>query len=188
MSKNISFRVATLEPSCPDFLFTIKNFTNLTLEKASVMSTVKEIWNDDTTQQFFQSIIDETPPAEQESRKHAISNFVNSMWIKCLDIRTSGNCLDPEFNVYAKGALFQDTKLWPKVRRFLANRTYANDELGQGSTTTSAHLCVICHGRDHPRGLCPFPLIDGWLGPKRIPVSKQQRQGGRPRRGFPHAT
>ena len=51
--KNISFCMAPLEPSCPDFLFTIKNFPNLTLEKASVVSTVKEVWNNDTSQHCY---------------------------------------------------------------------------------------------------------------------------------------
>ena len=44
---NISFQVAPLEPTNPDFLFTIKDFT--TLENGGVTATVWEVWNDEVT-------------------------------------------------------------------------------------------------------------------------------------------
>jgi hypothetical protein len=160
-----------LEPSCPDFLFIIQGFT--TLKDEDIVTTVKETWNDETTNNFILSLLDEAPPSARGALKTALTAFIDSIWITRLDIRTKGNCLNPEFRVYAKGELIQDTKTWVRVRRFLANCTYINDEHGQGTTSTTAHLCNLCHGRDHPKGLCPFPLIEGWLGPKK----DRQRRG-----------
>ena len=183
-SINIAFQVAPLEPVCPDFLFNIQGLS--TLEPGIIMATVKEAWNDETTNNFFQSLVEEAPPASQPALQKALSNFVQSMWVKLLKIMSKGNSLCPEFNVYAKGSFIQDTNLWPRIRRFLANRTYLNEELGLGKATIAPHFCRLCHGRDHPRGLCPFSLLDGWHDPgKPNALRPKPQRGGRSRRGPP---
>ena len=123
-------------------------------------------------QEFILSLLGEAPEVSHMPLQFKLIHFMNSMWVKCLDIKSKGNCLSPEFNVFASGALIQDPSIWSKVRHFLANRTYTNDDLGWGQVVVSPYQCGICHGRDHPRGLCDFPLVEGWNGPKRSPVSK----------------
>ena len=81
----------------------------------------------------------------------------------------------PMFNVYARGTLIDDVNLWPKVRSFLAKCRYTSEELGCSHTNTSPYCCGICHSMDHPRGMCPFPLVKGWKGPRRIPLSRNGR-------------
>ena len=178
-SVNISFQVAPLEPTNPDFLFTIKGFT--TLENGGVTATVWEVWNDEVTQEFILTLLGETPEDARIPLQYDLIHFMNSMWVKRQDIKSKGNCLSPEFNILARGALIQNPRIWSKVRRFLAKRTYINNDLGQGQVVISPYQCGICHGRDHPRGLCDFPLVEGWNGPKRWLASKTQK-GGRARR------
>jgi hypothetical protein len=182
-SINFTFQVAPLEPSCPDFLFTLRGFT--TLENNGIINTVRDVWTDQATKGAIDALVKEAPLPDQEQLRKSLDSFINSMWITCLDIKTKGNCLNPEFNVYTKGSFIQDVRLWSSTRHFLAKRTYANESLGHGNTVVAPHLCGICHGRDHPRGLCPFPMTDGWPGPKRNPTAKQAR-GGRSRRTNPH--
>ena len=184
-SINFTFQAVPLEPTCPDFLFTIQGFT--ALENGAILDTVWEIWKDEITQEFIQSLIEEAPPASRDALQLTLVEFVNSMWVGRLNIKTKGNCLRPEFNVYAKGALIRDTSLWPKLRRFFAKRTYHHQGLGRGRTVTAPHNCGICHGRDHPRGLCPFPGIDGWFGPKRWPEPRFPK-GGRQRKVHPRSS
>lgn len=180
---NFTFRVAPLEPSCPDYLFTIKGFT--TLNEGSALKLVKDVWNDDTTTGFIQSIIEETPAHSRSTRKQALTDFLNSLWIASLGIRTKGHRLNPEFNVFAKGTLIQDINLWPKIRLFLAERPYLNEDLGQGTVVIAPYNCHLCHGCDHPRGLCPFPLIKGWPGPKHTRAQNPGSKRPAPRRLFP---
>ena len=184
-SANISFLVAPLEPSCPDFLFNIQDFA--TLENGAVVTMVKDIWHDEQSQEFLKSLVEEAAPQSQAFLRIALANFIDLMWITRLDIRITGNGLKPEFNIYAKGSLIPDTKIWPHIRKFLADRSYTSPELGQGNAVIAPHWCRLCHSRDHLKGLCPFPLVEGWLGPKRTGAPKQQK-GGHPRRSFPRSS
>ena len=182
---NISFQVAKLEPTCPDFLFTIKGFT--TLENSGILNIVRDIWMDHVTTGAFNGIVEDAPPDSRESTKKALSDFINPMWIRRLNIKTRGTCLIPEFNVYAKGAFIKDVRLWTNIRNFLARRIYVHKDLGKGRAVVAPYQCGICHGRDHPRGLCPFLEVDGWLGPKKNPAPKNKR-GARSYRPVPRAS
>ena len=172
-STNFTFRVAPLEPTCPDFLFTIKGFA--TLENSTVKETITSIWNDESTAEFIQELIREAPILSHEALQNALPNFIKSMWIIRLDIKTRGNRLSPAFNVYARGALLEDVNIWPKLRHFLAKCKYTNEELGCGHTDTTPYQCGICHSKDHPRGMCPFLLVKGWKGPRQVPQSRNGR-------------
>ena len=181
-STNFTFQVVPLEPTCPDFLFTIQGFT--ALENGAILDTVWEIWKDEITQKFVQSLIEEAPPATWKALQLTLVEFVNSMWVGCLNMKTKGNCLRPEFNIYAKGTLIHNITLWSKLRHFLAKCTYHHPGLGCGCNVIAPHHCGICHGRDHPRGLCPFPGIDRWFGPKRW-LEQKFPKGGHQCRAHP---
>jgi len=165
--------VAPLELSCPDFLFALKGFT--TLENSTVKETIRSVWNDELTTEYIQNLVREAPTTSCEDLQDALSNFIKSIWIIHLDIKTKGNCLSPSFNVYARGALLEDVNIWPKIRRYLAIRKYTNEELGCGHTDTTPYQCGICHSKDHLRGMCPFPAVKGWKGPRRVPMSRNRR-------------
>ena len=75
--------------------------------------------------------------------------------------------LKPRFYIYADSSHIKDFQIWAEIRHFLANRSYQNSLLGRGKILLIPHNCGICHGADHPRGMCPFPELPGWQGPKR---------------------
>ena len=68
---------------------------------------------------------------------------------------------DPHFNIYAKGDIINDDETWLQLKKYLRNRNYKTMLIGTGSATED-FVCNICHGHDHPGGLCPFPRIPGW--------------------------
>jgi hypothetical protein len=89
-----------------------------------------------------------------------------------LEIREKGGLLTPQFNVFAKGKLFQDHDMWIKVRGFLSRLSYTSNLLGgDGVTKAALHHCNVCHAADHPRGLCPFLALNGWKGPSGLETS-----------------
>lgn len=111
---NIAFHVAPLEPACPNFLFSIKNFSTLD-NGGGITILVRKTWSNITTKTFLNSLAEEVPPPAHKKCLQALTNFINSMWVKPMSIILQGHSLNPEFNVYAKGALIQDTNLWSQV-------------------------------------------------------------------------
>jgi hypothetical protein len=78
-----------------------------------------------------------------------------------------------------QGELIQNDDLWVLLRNYLTGRTYATPLQGNGTTEIAPNNCGICHGIDHPRGLCAFPDLEDWNGPKRN-VNQRGGRNGRP--------
>lgn len=162
-STNVTFHVTSFNPTCPDFLFSIKGFgTNRTED---VCQIVHSVWHDDETESFLDTITESFPRGERANAKQAISRFIASMWVTLLPVKQSGNILAPQFNVYANGSLILRQAVWTRLREYLADRVYASSLLGNGTTEITPFHCGICRSVDHPMGLCPFPDIKGWNGP-----------------------
>ncbi|KAH9025096.1 hypothetical protein EDB85DRAFT_1894024 [Lactarius pseudohatsudake] len=96
-------------------------------------------------------------------------NRDNSVTVQHLDIRSGGGREDPHFNVYANGELIEDDETWLELRDHLRSRPYKSPLYGHGKAKREEFTCSLCHGRDHPRGLCKFPQIPGWNGGGRTP-------------------
>ena len=104
------------------------------------------------------------------------------MRVKLLPIKESGNIFAPRFNIYANGSLILQEAVWKRLRNYLAGRVYTSLLLDTGTTEVAPYLCGICHSVDHPRGLCPFPNIEGWngpSGPRRRRTTESARARGR---------
>lgn len=180
-SRNITFHVTSFYPACPDFLFSIKGFA--TGHTDSVHQIVHSVWHDDATGSFLDSIIEDFPQGERASANQAISRFIASMWVTLLPVKKSGNILAPRFNVYATGSLVLRQAVWTRLRDYLAGRVYASLMLGNGTTEITPYHCGVCRSIDHPMGLCPFPKIKGWNGPRkgRIVENSKAARGRQPR-------
>lgn len=176
-STDITFRVSPPTPSLPNFLFSISGLS--TMDVNFVRGIVKGVWLDDQSQEFFQQLHQDLIPRENENFLDNVQELLNSVEVKRVDIKEAGNILSPRFNILVNSNLIPDHKTWVQVRHFLANRTYDTPVQGQGTTHTAEFDCGICHGVDHPRGLCPFPAIPGWNGPPWRPVQLERRESRR---------
>ena len=94
----------------------------------------------------------------------AIHSFLRSIWIECLDTKDSGDSSNLRYNIYANGTFIPKDDLWMKLCHYLASCPYFLYLQGKGTTEIALYNCGICHSVDHPRGLCPFPKIEGWNG------------------------
>ena len=174
-SASITFRVMPTDLLCPDFLFSIKQLgTNVT---NYVQEIVRAVWNDEDTFTFLSGITDTVPLTERRQMTTALQSFIDSLRVEHLDIKVSGGAASPHFNIFAKGSTIRNDSTWSEIRAFLANRSYGNNLIGYGITKTSPYKCTLCHGVDHPRGLCPFPSTQGWNGP----VQQSNNRGDRGR-------
>jgi hypothetical protein len=132
-----------------------------------VLKAVNEVWCDQASLTFLQLICHGLPENLKEQAFTTLQQFVNSLRINKLNTKLRGNTLAPTFNIYANSSLISNDTTWSKIRAFYASRTYALQTQDPGVTVIAPFRCSICHAADHPRGLCPFPLIDGWNGLKR---------------------
>lgn len=181
-STHITFRVTSFYPPYPDFLFSIKGLA--TTHTDSVYQIVHSVWHDDATESFLNSIIEDSTQDERANTNQAISRFIASMQVKLLPVKATGNILAPRFNVYANGSPMITQAAWKRLRNYLTDRVYASPMLGNGIAELAPYRCGICCGVDHPMGLCPFPDIEGWNGPKKprfVEKSKSRARGGHSR-------
>ncbi|KAF8261026.1 hypothetical protein EI94DRAFT_1705871 [Lactarius quietus] len=168
----ISFRVTMLGRVYPDFLFTISQLGTMT--PGDVEELIKGVWSDDETSQFIIGLVNIYPNDEKEQVYMAIQELLTSFYLTRLDIKRAGDSLIPQYNVYANRRKAIKLNIWSRIRHFLADRKYSARYLGTGTTDTKPFHCGICSSVDHPRGLCPFPGVEGWKGPKRR-VNKSMR-------------
>jgi len=122
-SPAITFSTSTINPSCPEYLFSIKGLT--TIDNNRVHDMVKEVWHNQTSISFLQQICESLPENMKEQANHTLQCFVNSLKVSRLDIKLRGNTIAPVFHVYANGPLINDDNTWSKIRTFLATHTYA---------------------------------------------------------------
>lgn len=175
-SAEITFHITTPPMKCPSFMFAIRDLR--TLEGNLVRDAVRSVWDDEITTTFVQEGILALPENERDNATQTIQRFMDSMWVERLDTRLKGGGLDPTFNVFTNNAIIKDVRSWGNIRNHLVNRDYSSSKLGQAKTKITPFHCTLCHGVDHPRGLCPFPSIDGWLGPKKKPTQMNQKRKG----------
>lgn len=164
-SPAITFRVTPFFPTNPDYLFTIRGFS-MNIED-HVETLVYNIWHDADSLAFAQNLINAAPEKNRIELSLAISAFLESISVTCLNIKERGGALTPRFNIYAKGRAIPLHTTWLELRKYLSKRIYFTPLIGRGEVKTNPFNCGICHGVEHPRGLCPFPDIPGWNGPRR---------------------
>ncbi|KAI9434620.1 hypothetical protein H4582DRAFT_2080635 [Lactarius indigo] len=196
-SKDITFEVAPVNVRRPDFLFTIAGFT--TSNPSHVGDNLIETWNDPISRATLQILANKTTEKEeQQNRLNQMLEFLDSVTVVHLDVRSGGGKEDPHFNIYANGEAIDDVETWLELREYLRSRVYKSTLYGQGRVKKEDFVCSLCHGRDHPRGLCPFPQIPGWNGGNRTvkrttrmnqyrleqPQNGQRNRGPQTPRGF----
>ena len=88
-----------------------------------------------------------------------IQAFVDSVDVIKIDYKLEKGRPTPVYNVYASGYFIRTPKLWTKIRDYLAVLKYSDPKIGRATVEIALFDCKICHGVDHPRGLCKFPKI-----------------------------
>ncbi|KAG2105870.1 uncharacterized protein F5147DRAFT_654103 [Suillus discolor] len=167
---------AKVSPPCPDtnkdkadfpisfLVYNISDETNFsTMDTATVKTTVCEVWSEDVTKWDIGEILSESDISE-ENIHTATWNFIDSLWVEHLDFKVSGGILLPRYNIFTVSPTNNPT-VWTKLRAYLHSLTYPSELEGSG-TAVNFMPCTLCHSIAHPHGLCPFPDVPLWNGPK----------------------
>ena len=174
----ITFHITTLSPPCPDFLFSLTDFS--TTMPSSMEKVIRKVWDCPETHKDLGTIIENTTPIEERANaQQSVIAFLAALEIRVLGTKDRGDILIPHFNVFSKGALIGNDNLWTRIRDSLAVKKYHTLLQGKGAAKIKPFNCAICHGVDHPRGLCAFPAIEGWNRPKNwIPMGRNGPRSG----------
>jgi hypothetical protein len=186
-SQNLIFEIIPFPPKRPSFLFTISGIA--THSEDNIKELILKTWKDSNSEAFFDTFLQETPPFFQNALYHEINRYIDSIDIKRLEIKMEGRHDDPHFNVYVDSSLLPNTGIWLDTHNFLRKRTYHSSTLGRAHVELNKFHCWLCHGKDHPKGLCPFPKLQGWKGPSgpnRPKRNQPMEQPNRTRRSLPY--
>ncbi|KAG2742310.1 hypothetical protein P692DRAFT_20250481 [Suillus brevipes Sb2] len=146
----------------PELLFSLAGFT--TLDLATISQAVTETWNQEETRYRIESFFSTCGLPDDEPIYKVTQDFISSCRVELLDFKISGGLSVPRYNVFATSPT-NDAKTWTDLRMYLKTLTYPTSLDGCG-TSSALFDCQLCHSLAHPRGLCPFPLVPLWNGPK----------------------
>jgi len=146
----------------PTLLFCLTGFT--TQDKDTVRKTVADVWAHDENRARINDIMSMSEITDEEKVYKATHDLIASIHIEYLDFKVTGGLSVPRFNVFAISPT-RDARAWTDLRSFLRILEYPTGLDGCG-TAVAVPPCTICHSIAHPRGLCPFPAVPLWNGPK----------------------
>lgn len=127
------------------------------------MASMAEIWEDLVTTTLIRMLANNALTQEEKLEWYSqMIDFLESATVKLLNIRSQGGRENLHYNVYANGDIIDDDITWLQLRKYLWNRSYKTMVIGTGKALQNNFICGLCHGHDHPRGLCPFPQLPGW--------------------------
>jgi len=90
-----------------------------------------------------------------------VNRVIGTLRINMIGIRASQGTLRPIANVYLN-CPFESDMDWNRLLNAVAKTKFKHSLLGIG-TILRGWTCTVCHGADHPSGLCPLPSVPGWI-------------------------
>lgn len=167
-SDDITFEALPFEPDLiPSLAICIAGFTSPDQKAAQI--AIKAAWSTTTNQDRLVETLQQHDPlfegedGKTDARK-AISEMTHSTRVDLIDYKEQGGIPAPRFNVFITPPT-SDMLAWTHIKKYLFSLTYPSILIGTGRCTP-LFSCQICHSFSHPRGLCPFPTVPGWKGPK----------------------
>ena len=179
--------------SSPDITFEAHSFNVLSLPKlllclhgfstqdpSVIRSVVYDTWAEDVARWDISEILTDGGISTENAQMAAWS-FIESVRAERVDFKVSGGLSLPRYNILADSPT-SNPEAWTKLRTYLLSLSYQSDLDGCG-TIVNFIPCTLCHSIAHPWGLCPFPNIPLWNGPKHSmkPPATQNRGRGRGR-------
>ncbi|KAA1479861.1 hypothetical protein DENSPDRAFT_855580 [Dentipellis sp. KUC8613] len=163
-TRRVTIEVSLLNPPLPNLIMAMEGLTTEDVEVAR--NAVLAVWDSDTTYEALVGLQEDfLAKNETPFTADQISAFIDSMTVSRLDSKTSGGTVYPRFHIFANSSLLVDDSHWIAIRKLFHGLSYPAGNYGTGIRIKFVS-CSLCHGADHPRGMCPFPDLPGWRGPR----------------------
>lgn len=166
----------------PEFLFSLYGFT--TLDTETILQSITDTWSINENRNRIETLFSTCGLPDDEIIYKATHDFIASAHVELLDFKITGGISVPHFNILVKSPT-NNAQTWTDLRSVLSALNYPTSLNGCG-TATLLFACQLCHSLAHPRGLCPFPSVPMWNGPKAgNKANHASRQSGKARGGRP---
>ena len=146
----------------PTLLFCLSSFT--TTDCNIARQAIAAVWASEENRAEIADILFSTQDFHEETIFEVVNTFINTVYVERLDFKVTGGIAVPRYNVFAHSPTGK-AEAWTNLRAYLRALQYPTGLDGCG-TAVVLTSCPICHSVAHPRGLCPFPAIPLWNGPK----------------------
>ncbi|KAG2112267.1 uncharacterized protein F5147DRAFT_771328 [Suillus discolor] len=146
----------------PDLLFCLTGFT--TSNPQIIRKAVTDVWAADEYRAEINDIISMSEIKDEKEVYAATWSLIRSAWVEHLDFKVTRGVSVTRFNVFTISPI-HDATAWTDLHSLLHVLDYPTGLDGCGSAVAMT-ACPICHSIAHPHGLCPFPNIPSWNGPK----------------------
>jgi hypothetical protein len=151
----------------PKLYFGLKGFT--ILDPNTVLSTVQTIWDKCAHRNTIIAIIQANDPElhDPDFIPHIdaeITEIITFTEVEKVNAKGPRGIPSPRFNILASSPTTNPT-VWTEIRKYLMELHYPSILDGVG-VAASLITCQVCLSVAHPKGLCPFPPIPSWHGPK----------------------
>jgi hypothetical protein len=110
------------------------------------------------------------PEMDVESR---VTTILKTFTIRPIEVKTKGSGTVTWINLYLDCPTESDDD-WGLLVDAVSETKFEHSLLGAG-LYDRGWTCHVCHGADHPTGLCPFPNVPGWFQPIPIPPVVEYR-------------
>ncbi|KAI0041811.1 hypothetical protein FA95DRAFT_1576134 [Auriscalpium vulgare] len=160
-SRELTFHAIPFEARLPSLLFRLAGLT--TRDPAIVRRIVRFTWTQAPIQEFFAALVDSTKTDVRPLTDAHIEHVVSSMRATRVDFKQPGGISTPLYAITIDSSQIPEDVYWYAIINRLKSLRYETSMYGTG-VFEPLSLCLLCHGVDHPRGLCPFPDIPGWNG------------------------
>jgi hypothetical protein len=84
-----------------------------------------------------------------------VKRVVETLRTRTVEVKSQGGSFRSIINMYIN-CPFEKDEDWNRLVTAVASTEFKHSLLGRG-TIHRGWTCTICHGVDHPAGLCPFP-------------------------------
>lgn len=161
-------RVGLADPARQNYITSYTGFTSLTADQ--VLDAIRNLWRADRK---LIDILRSMAPNETEQDEMPRA-FLDSLWLEEMDTRVGGGGSRIIYNIHG---WLPSTDPFLRLNAVRRTRQITIDDPMLGWIEVHPGFrCMRCHGRDHPSGLCPFPLQPEWRGPPPLPSQSQPTQ------------
>ncbi|KAI0047108.1 hypothetical protein FA95DRAFT_1606372 [Auriscalpium vulgare] len=174
----ITFQVLTRKPRLPRLLVLIAGF-DVAATAEAILATVLRTLSQPAVLSFLRGLPDKTKHSPVPCTPDHFLPLLESITVEEIPKRARGNIPAHRYAVISTKSTLVDVDHWHLITQFLASLNYESHAFGTGRAIPTGH-CSLCNGVEHPRGLCPFPLVPGWNGGGRagiFPANKPHRRG-----------
>ena len=169
----IAFFVYEMIFTIPRFIGSFQGFT--TVNTDIIVNAFKLHLNTEHTRKVINNLRAENPKLAHLPLDHVMTALLDSIEVHVFFIEERDRPRIPVANLYMDSPTAKADQ-WTLWQGYLRDIEYTTQLHGCG-VKRELWKCSGCHGDDHPRGLCPFPQLSGWM-------TRPFKFGDERRRGF----